>query len=86
MPESVIDHGVSLNYFPIRRPSTISATRSRQDRSAASSSPSAVSVTATNHRGVNGHLHLAALRAALDRHVADQNVRATSHDEEVNAA
>lgn len=37
-------------------------------------------------RRVNGHLHLAALRAALDRHVADQNVRATSHDEEVNAA
>jgi len=37
-------------------------------------------------RRVNGHLHLAALRAALDQHVADQNVRATSHDEEVNAA
>ncbi len=37
-------------------------------------------------RRVNGHLRLAALRATLDRHVADQNVRATSHDEEVNAA
>jgi len=37
-------------------------------------------------RRVNGYLHIPALRAALDRHVADQNVAATSHDEEVNAA
>jgi len=36
-------------------------------------------------RRVNGHRTWPPC-AALDRHVADQNVRATSHDEEVNAA
>jgi putative transposase len=37
-------------------------------------------------RRVNGHLHLPALRAALDRHVAAKNVVATGHNETVNAA
>jgi putative transposase len=37
-------------------------------------------------RRVNGHLHLPALRTALDRHVATQNVAPTGHDETVNAA
>ncbi len=37
-------------------------------------------------RRVNGHLHLPALRAALDRHVAEQTVGADRHDENVNAA
>ena len=37
-------------------------------------------------RRVNGHLHLPALRAALERHVAEQTVSATRHDETVNAA
>ena len=37
-------------------------------------------------RRVNGHLHLPALRAALDRHVAEQNVGASRHDDTVNAA
>jgi transposase-like protein len=37
-------------------------------------------------RRVNGHLHLPALRAALDRHVAEQTVGASRHDDTVNAA
>ena len=37
-------------------------------------------------RRVNGHLHLPALRAALDRHVAERTVGANHHDENVNAA
>jgi putative transposase len=37
-------------------------------------------------RRVNGHLHLPALRAALQRHVADQTVGADRHDETVNVA
>lgn len=37
-------------------------------------------------RRVNGHLHLPALRTALDRHVATQNVAPTGHNETVNAA
>ena len=37
-------------------------------------------------RRVNGHLHLPALRTALERHVAEQAVSATRHDETVNAA
>ena len=37
-------------------------------------------------RRVNGHLHLPALRAALERHVAEHTVGATRHDETVNAA
>ena len=37
-------------------------------------------------RRVNGHLHLPALRVALDAHVAAQNVGATRHDEPVIAA
>jgi putative transposase len=37
-------------------------------------------------RRVNGHMHLPALRAALERHVAEQAVSATRHDETVNAA
>ncbi len=36
-------------------------------------------------RGVNGHAHLAALRAALEREVA-QPVGTTCHDEAVNVA
>jgi len=37
-------------------------------------------------RRVNGHMHLPALRAALERHVAEQSVGVTRHDENVNAA
>ena len=37
-------------------------------------------------RRVNGHLHLPALRAALERHVAEQTVGADRHDETVNVA
>ena len=37
-------------------------------------------------RRVNGHLHLPALRTALQRHVAEQGVGADRHDETVNAA
>lgn len=37
-------------------------------------------------RRVNGHLHLPALRAALDAHVATETVGAVSHDEPVIAA
>ena len=37
-------------------------------------------------RRVNGHLHLAALRAALDRHVTEQTVGADRHHDNVNAA
>jgi hypothetical protein len=35
---------------------------------------------------VNGHLHLPALRAALERHVAEQNVSLTPQEETENAA
>lgn len=37
-------------------------------------------------RRVNGHLHLPALRAALERQVAEQTVSANPHDETMNAA
>ncbi len=37
-------------------------------------------------RRVNGHLHLPALREALERHVADRAVGADRHDQTVNAA
>src|SRR5450830_1580357 len=37
-------------------------------------------------RRVNGHLHLPTLRAALQRHVAEQTVGADRHDETVNVA
>jgi len=37
-------------------------------------------------RRVNGHMHLPALRAALERHVAERTVGADRHDENVNAA
>jgi putative transposase len=37
-------------------------------------------------RRVNGHLHLPVLRAALQRHVAEQSVSAERHDETVNVA
>jgi putative transposase len=37
-------------------------------------------------RRVNGHLHLPALRRALDEHVAAQTVGAIRHDETVIAA
>jgi len=37
-------------------------------------------------RRVNGHLHLPVLRAALERHVAEQSVGAERHDEIVNVA
>ena len=37
-------------------------------------------------RRVNGHLHLPALRIALDKHIAAQTVGAVSHDEAVIAA
>ncbi len=37
-------------------------------------------------RRVNGHMHLPALRAALERHVAEQTVGADRHDENVTAA
>ena len=37
-------------------------------------------------RRVNGHMHLPVLRAALQRHVAEQTVGADRHDETVNVA
>jgi putative transposase len=37
-------------------------------------------------RRVNGHMHLPTLRAALQRHVAEQGVSAERHDETVNVA
>jgi hypothetical protein len=37
-------------------------------------------------RRVNGHLHLPALRAALERHVGNETVGAHRHDETVSAA
>jgi len=37
-------------------------------------------------RRVNGHLHLPALRVALDEHVAAQTVGAVRHDDTVIAA
>jgi putative transposase len=37
-------------------------------------------------RRVNGHMHLPVLRAALQRHVAEQGVGADRHDETVNVA
>ena len=37
-------------------------------------------------RGVNGHMHLPVLRAALERHVAEQGVSTDRHDENVNVA
>ena len=37
-------------------------------------------------RRVNGHLHLPALRDALDAHVATETVAAVRHDEPVIAA
>ena len=41
---------------------------------------------AKQFRRVNGHLHLPALRAALERHVAEQTVGANRHDQTANAA
>ena len=41
---------------------------------------------ARQFRRVNGHLHIPALRAALERHVAEQNVSPMRQDENVNAA
>jgi putative transposase len=40
----------------------------------------------TQFRRVNGHLHLRALRAALEQHVATENVGTTRHTDTVNAA
>ena len=40
----------------------------------------------TQFRRVNGHLHLPALRSALERHVAEQNVSPTPQNETENAA
>jgi len=37
-------------------------------------------------RRVNGHLHLPALRTALQRHVAEQTVGTGRHHQTVNAA
>ena len=37
-------------------------------------------------RRVNGHLHLKTLRAALDRHIATQNVGTDRHNHTVKAA
>jgi len=37
-------------------------------------------------RRVNGHLHLRALRSALERHVGVENVGRTGHSETVIAA
>jgi putative transposase len=37
-------------------------------------------------RRVNGHLHLRALRAALERHVATENVVTNRHNDTVTAA
>ena len=41
---------------------------------------------ARQFRRVNGHLHIPALRAALERHVAEQNVSPKRQDQNMNAA
>ena len=41
---------------------------------------------ARQFRRVNGHLHIPALRAALERHVAEHNVSPTHQDKNENAA
>ena len=41
---------------------------------------------AKQFRRVNGHLHLPALRAALERHVAEQTVSADRADQNANIA
>ena len=41
---------------------------------------------AKQFRRVNGHMHLPALRAALERHVTERTVGTNRHDETVNAA
>ena len=41
---------------------------------------------AKQFRRVNGHMHLPALRAAIERHVAERTVGADRHDENVNTA
>ncbi|MGV8967861.1 MAG: IS256 family transposase [Cellulomonas sp.] len=41
---------------------------------------------ARQFRRVNGHLHIPALRAALERHVAEHNVSPARQDDNVNAA
>ncbi len=41
---------------------------------------------AKQFRRVNGHMHLPALRAALERHVTERTVGADHHDENVNTA
>ena len=41
---------------------------------------------AEQFRRVNGHLHLPALRAALERHVAEQTVDADMHDDQAASA
>ncbi len=41
---------------------------------------------AQQFRRVNGHMHLPALRAAIERHVAERTVGADRHDENVNTA
>jgi hypothetical protein len=40
----------------------------------------------TQFRRVNGHLHLRALRTALERHVAAGNVGANKHNQTRNVA
>jgi len=48
----------------------------------------AAGMTEASHqfRRVNGHLHLPQLRAALDRHVAEQTVGTDHHDDDTKAA
>jgi len=48
----------------------------------------AAGMTEASHqfRRVNGHLHLPQLRAALDRHVAEQTVGTDRHDDDTKAA
>jgi transposase-like protein len=48
----------------------------------------AAGMTEASHqfRRVNGHLHLPQLRAALDRHVAEQTVGTDRHDDDMNPA
>ena len=43
-------------------------------------------IEASTQFRVNGHLHLPALRTALERHVAEQNVSPTPQNETENAA
>ena len=60
--------------------------RWRTDRWRCAGKPPAWSRRASSSAASTGHLHLPQLRTALERHVAEQTVGATCHDQIVNVA